>query len=199
MTSRTSLLVSVLLVMAAGATIFAGMLAMGVITFAGPAPTGTPIAQPPTAQPTALSTAEPTAEPTPTAEPPPTEEPTAEPQPTPGGTYIVQPGDTLEGIGRRFGVPWPSIAQANGIEEPYTIRIGQELVIPAPDDTGVDPDADFYIVQPGDTLIDIAFELEVSTALLADVNNIDNWDEIYVGQRLLIPGRVPAESPTPEP
>ncbi|MFN8496956.1 MAG: LysM peptidoglycan-binding domain-containing protein [Anaerolineae bacterium] len=44
--------------------------------------------------------------------------------------YIVQRGDTLSSIGRRFGVPWQSIAQANHIPPPYTIYPGQRLLIP---------------------------------------------------------------------
>jgi len=48
-----------------------------------------------------------------------------------GGEYTVKDGDTLSGIARRFpGVKWTQIAQANGIEPPYTIHPGDELEIP---------------------------------------------------------------------
>ena len=55
----------------------------------------------------------------------------------------------------------------------------------------------YYVVQPGDTLADIAYKLGVSASVLARANGIANWDLIYVGQALLIPGNNPA--PTPEP
>jgi LysM repeat protein len=53
------------------------------------------------------------------------------PQASPGGTvYIVRRGDTLTGIGIRFGVdPW-AIARANGITNLNHIYVGQHLTIP---------------------------------------------------------------------
>lgn len=53
----------------------------------------------------------------------------------PGGSsssrkYTVQRGDTLSGIGERFGVPWKSIQAANNIADPDRIFAGQVLVIP---------------------------------------------------------------------
>jgi LysM repeat protein len=47
-------------------------------------------------------------------------------------TYVVVRGDTLSGIGAKFGVKWQSIASANNIAAPnYTIYPGQKLAIPA--------------------------------------------------------------------
>jgi len=45
-------------------------------------------------------------------------------------TYKVQPGDTLYGISLKFKVDWRDIAKANGIEDPSSLRSGQEIVIP---------------------------------------------------------------------
>ncbi|WP_411121717.1 N-acetylmuramoyl-L-alanine amidase [Streptomyces sp. x-19] len=47
-----------------------------------------------------------------------------------GSTYVVKSGDTLSGIGKRFGVSWERIAQANKITAPYVIKPGQLLTIP---------------------------------------------------------------------
>lgn len=44
--------------------------------------------------------------------------------------YEVESGDCLSAIGERLGVNWHSIAEANGIGEPYTIYPGQSLIIP---------------------------------------------------------------------
>jgi LysM repeat protein len=44
--------------------------------------------------------------------------------------YIVDPGDTLAAIASRFGLPFQDLAAVNGIDEPFTIRIGQKILIP---------------------------------------------------------------------
>jgi len=51
--------------------------------------------------------------------------------PVPAATvYIVQPGDTLYSISRRFGVPVEVLAVANGIPDLQRIFAGQRLAIP---------------------------------------------------------------------
>lgn len=44
-------------------------------------------------------------------------------------SITVQAGDTLFGIGKRHGLPMSELARLNGLEEPYTIRVGQTLYI----------------------------------------------------------------------
>ncbi len=45
-------------------------------------------------------------------------------------TYSVQSGDYPSLIGQKYEVSWQSIASANGITSPYTISLGEKLVIP---------------------------------------------------------------------
>lgn len=52
------------------------------------------------------------------------------PPPPAGETYVVQPGDSLSGIGAKLGVDWNVIAKANGIADPNLIYVGQVLQIP---------------------------------------------------------------------
>jgi LysM repeat protein len=64
---------------------------------------------------------------------PPTPIPTVAPTPAPPPpqqTYTVQQGDTLAAIAQRFGTTTQALQQANGIEDPNQIVIGQVLVIP---------------------------------------------------------------------
>ncbi|MBK7894760.1 MAG: LysM peptidoglycan-binding domain-containing protein [Anaerolineaceae bacterium] len=68
--------------------------------------------------------------PTPTPTPPPGNTPTPTPPPTGSQTYIVQPGDTLSSIARRFNTTINAIAQASGISNINLIYVGQRLTIP---------------------------------------------------------------------
>ena len=59
----------------------------------------------------------------------------AEPTPPPaeGTVYVVKSGDTLSGIASQFpGVTYLDIANANDLEDPYPLQVGQQLVIPPP-------------------------------------------------------------------
>jgi lipoprotein NlpD len=52
-------------------------------------------------------------------------------------TYTVQKGDTLYGIALEHGFDYKEVAEWNGIESPYIIRIGQQLKFNASPQTGV--------------------------------------------------------------
>lgn len=52
------------------------------------------------------------------------------PEPSAGQSYVVQKGDTLSAIARKFGVNWKSLASYNGIPDPDLIKVGQVLKIP---------------------------------------------------------------------
>lgn len=44
--------------------------------------------------------------------------------------YAVRPGDTLYSISRASKIPVSAIAQANKLRQPYTLSVGQQLLIP---------------------------------------------------------------------
>ncbi len=106
-------------------TLAAGLLALSacgqVITRATPTPVPTP-----TVHLTQAATPRPTATPAPYT-PAPTSTPTATPTPV---IYVIQRGDTLLDVAIRFGVSAQSIQDANGITDPRSLQINQELVIP---------------------------------------------------------------------
>ena len=51
-------------------------------------------------------------------------------QDAPDGTYVVQQGDTLYGIAVQFNVSMEALMNANGMDDPNTLQVGQELQIP---------------------------------------------------------------------
>lgn len=50
--------------------------------------------------------------------------------PGPGGTYVVQPGDSLWLIAQRFGTTVEELAARNHLGPPYLIYPGQKLYLP---------------------------------------------------------------------
>jgi LysM repeat protein len=57
----------------------------------------------------------------------------------PTNTYVVQPGDTLSGIGQALGFTARALAQANGLDLATPIRPGQRLYYPGTVDTAFSP------------------------------------------------------------
>lgn len=93
-------------------------------------PTPTAVAgvtAPPTETPRPTATRRATFTPVP-ATPSDTPTPTVTPTPI---IYVIQKGDTLIPIARKFGVSVGEIQEANGIADPRRLRIGQEILIPA--------------------------------------------------------------------
>ncbi len=191
---RTSLLVTVLVVMAASASLLAGALFFGFLTVPGggtanqsPRPSGS-LATPPTSSESQLPTAD--ASSTPSAAP--------TPGPTAGGTHEVAPGESLSTIGDLYDVPWLQIAEANGIPEPYVIQVGQVLIIPI----GAEPtsEAGIHVVASGESITSIALLYGIDPTELADANpDVEDWNLIFVGQRLIIPDGSATAAPSVTP
>lgn len=142
---------------------------------------------------------------------------TAEGAPTPSPTpftYVVEVGDTLSSISARFNVRSGTLIEVNNILDANNLAVGTPLLIPgyvnpAGDSAGSTADtsdgtqtgaadstagggasgaAVEHVVQPGESLGQIAAEYGVDPVALADANNITNGNLIRVGQRLVIPG-----------
>lgn len=111
--------------------------------------------------------------------------------------YTVRSGDTLARIALRNGVDFDTLRLLNGIapNDIGKLAAGQTLILPA---TGADLQVRTqerkYEVQPGDTLGSIAAQFELTMADLLAANWITNPDNIMVGQRLAIPGKVQGEA-----
>jgi LysM repeat protein len=103
--------------------------------------------------------------------------------------HTVAWGDTLFSIARQYGTTVEAVCRANGLADPTRIYAGQRLVIPtanvptAPAEAGAS-----HTVQAGENLYRISLKYGVTTKALADLNGIYNPDQVFVGQKLTIPG-----------
>ncbi len=107
--------------------------------------------------------------------------------------YVVQSGDTLAAIARRFGTTSAELAQLNGLTDPNRIVVGQRLTVPATGGATAPATGDAtgqgktHIVASGETLLKIAQRYGVTVKAIQNANGITNPDLIKVGQVLKIP------------
>jgi murein DD-endopeptidase MepM/ murein hydrolase activator NlpD len=142
-----------------------------------------------------------------------------------GKPIIVAPGETLETISRRYGVPVAAIMKANSITSPAMVHPRQHLVIPryrgpaayagaspsprlaansptlpstapvGPPRTVLAPASSVHIVAPGETLHSIARLYGKPVLVLAKANNIPPDTMVRVGERIIVPDVRPAAAP----
>lgn len=98
-------------------------------------------------------------------------------------TYIVEKGDTIEAIGKKYNIPVIEIIKANNLKEPYLLMEGQSLTIP----TSLYNIFDYYTVKKGDNLYKLAEENKTTVNILAEVNGLNQDEYIYEGQTILVP------------
>jgi LysM repeat protein len=100
--------------------------------------------------------------------------------------HVVQRGDTLSRISRRYGVSTTAIRSNNNISGDL-IRVGQELKIPGGANQTACSSAPttYHIVSRGDTLSGIGIRYGVSVAQIKRDNSLSG-DVIRTGQKLAI-------------
>lgn len=108
-------------------------------------------------------------------------------------THLVVAGETLGGIAARAKVPRVLIAEANGLQPPYAVKVGQKLRIPR---------TRRHRVVAGDSGFDLAMKYAVPWDQIALANNLDPKASLKPGATLLIPTLLdppptPAQTPAP--
>lgn len=96
-----------------------------------------------------------------------------------GNTYIVQRGDSLYSIARKFGTSVSEITRLNNLSG-INLSVGQSLIIP-----GSSASVNTYVVQRGDNLYNIARKFNVSVDEIKRKNNLSS-NLLNVGQKLII-------------
>lgn len=132
---------------------------------------------------------------------------------TQGGTAItVGPGETIEHLSQRYGVPASAIMQANNLRAGQHVQPGQRLTIPrynlvqappparlasnpppatiGPRGPAVLPGAQ-HVVASKETLSSIAKRYGKTRVALAQANHLAPDAKLKIGQRLTIPGLAP--------
>ena len=180
-----------------------------VIWFTGDSPPGLPaFLRSDTETPEPSRTPQP---PTVTLEPSLTSEPSDTPLPEGPLTYIVEEGDSLDSIAEQFGVTIDQLIAANNLVDPNNIGVGSQLIIPDPDadlptetplpETLVPGSTIEYVVKSGDNLLAIAERFNSTIEAIAEANDVDPADVLFVGLRLIIPVNivtpVPTDTPSP--
>jgi LysM repeat protein/ribosomal protein L40E len=178
-----------------------------------PVPTKTPThtPAPPTSTFTPTVTSTPTLTPTPTNTATPTSTATSTPTNTPTPTptpivHIVQPGEVLLQIARSYAVTLRELLAANELVEADVLHPGDRLIIPSsgqlPTPTPM-PSQIAHVVQPGDSLKDLAERYNVTVASILAANEMDADAVISAGDVLVIPleplPTAPSLLPTPTP
>lgn len=122
-----------------------------------------------------------------------------------GASYTVRAGDTLSAIAQRFGTHVASLADANDIDDPDLIYVGQPLTIPggggdapagrAPGAT----DSATHVVASGESLGSIAARYGLTVGELARANGITDPDLVMAGSLLRIAREAPPPPGRPQP
>ena len=184
--------------------------------FLGDAKSVIPFLATDTPTPTITATQTTTATQTSTATITPTETntPTITLTPTASGPFIyqVEEGDNLWSISEKFQVDMLVLITLNNLDPANpSIQVGDKLTIPGPDTelptstplptniprgTKID-----YQIQLGDSLLFIATKFNSTVDAIKEENGIENENEIFVGQLIVIPVNlvtpVPTETATP--
>ncbi len=112
---------------------------------------------------------------------------------TGGDAVIVNKGDTLYSIARRTGTSVKHLASANRLRRPYTLEVGQRLVVPARQTAMAAPPPPaaqkIHVVRRDETLYRISVNNGTSVATLASLNGIRPPYDLAVGQQIRLPGQ----------
>ena len=111
-------------------------------------------------------------------------------------SVLVEVGDSLSKIAKRYDTTTEILAAINGICDVNQIYVGQKILLAAEGsetDDGVDPEpiSVTVIVEAGDSLSKIAKQYDTTVDDLMVANDITDPNLVLVGQELVVSGIVP--------
>jgi LysM repeat protein len=138
--------------------------------------------------------------PTATLTPPPP--PTNCPPPAGWQAYLVQPGDTLEGLAERYRLSAEQLSQANCLMTTSLLPGSYLYVPPMPTRTPIPcgPPSGWirYTILKGDTLYSLAQYYQVTVQQLQQANCMGGSTSLYTGRQIYVPPK-PTRTPSPTP
>ena len=102
-------------------------------------------------------------------------------------SHIVEKGDTLYSLSKKYGVSVDDLRSANAISG-SDLYAGQKLIIPAKK-TDKRVTYESYTVKAGDTLYSIAKRSEITVDELRRLNSLDSSAVLKIGQNLKVPAQ----------
>ncbi len=90
----------------------------------------------------------------------------------------VRPGDTLFALSETHQIALKALIQANALTAPYSLNVGQQLTLPAPN---------LHRVERGESLRDVAERFRVHYQSLALLNQMGRSRRVRAGQLVLLP------------
>ena len=115
--------------------------------------------------------------------------------------HIVQNGDTLYRIAQTYNTTVNTLVTLNSIPNSDVISVGQQIYVPNCGTQLIEEQGDqaiasalaveveqiIHVVQEGEGLFDIALRYGVTVTSIAQANDIQDINTVYLGQELLIP------------
>ena len=97
--------------------------------------------------------------------------------------YVVERGDSLYNIARRYNTTVAQLRALNGVAGGDDLAVGRSILVPRIDDAIFDT----VVVETGDSLYSIARRFDVSLPVLQVLNQLADTRDIKVGEALLVP------------
>ena len=112
---------------------------------------------------------------------------------TAGPQYIVQPGDTLYGIAKQFGISLDALQAANPAVNPSVLSVGQPLSVPGFE--GVTGALGVHTLEPGESLDSLALRLGLKRETLIRLNRVINPGALFISEAVIIVDQLDGGAP----
>ena len=111
------------------------------------------------------------------------------------GAHIVESGDTLGAIAKKYDLKVDDLVTWNKIKDPDMIIVGQKIELSGHEAAEAPSGDQTYVVQPGDTVSEIAKKFGLRWVDIGAYNKLEDINLIIAGQELIIPAQGVARGP----